>query len=135
MTRNPSSQHNSTRGIVEFRSSSAERLTRQSDGLPFGVFADPRRTLYANYGVGSSPRAVLNPWGRAGAVGAVPRMLPPCPAGSQPAFGLPAAFSCAAGADVPARTHGSRADHQRSVDELLPRASGHLPATDPPART
>jgi hypothetical protein len=62
-------------------------------------------------------------------------MVPPCPAGSQPAFGLPAGFSCAAGADVPARSHGSRADHQRSVDELLLRAGGRLPATDPPART
>jgi hypothetical protein len=135
MTRNPSSQQTSTREIVEFRSSSAEPLTPQSDGLPFGVFADLRRTLYANFGVGSSPRAVLNPWGRAGAVRAVPRMLPPCPAGSQPAFGLSAGFPCAADSHLPACNHGARGNHQRSLDGLLPRAGGHLPATDREART
>jgi hypothetical protein len=107
----------------------------QSDGLPFGVFADLRRTQYANYGVGSSPRVVLNPWGRAGAVGAVPRMLPPCPAGSQPAFGLSAGFPCAADSHLPACNHGARGNHQRSLDGLLPRAGGHLPATDREART
>jgi hypothetical protein len=135
MTRNPSSQQTTTREIVEFRSSSAERLTRQSDGLPFGVLADLRRTLYANFGVGSSPRAVLDPRGRGGAVRAVPRMVPPCPAGSRPAFGLPAGFPCAADGHVPACNHGAPGDHQRSLDGLLPRASEHPPATDRKART
>jgi len=63
-------------------------------------------------------------------VRAVTRMLPPFPASSQPTFALPADFLCTADGHVLTCNHGSHADHQRSVDELLQRASGHLSATD-----
>jgi hypothetical protein len=86
--------------------------------------------LQTSIGVGSSPRAVLDPRAWLAEVRAVTRMLPPFPASSQPTFALPADFLCAADGHVLTCNHGSHADHQRSVDELLQRASGHLSATD-----
>src|SRR5262245_50051996 len=48
------------REVVVFQSSSAELLAQQGD-VPFAVVADPTRRLYAEFGVGSSLRAGLDP--------------------------------------------------------------------------
>jgi hypothetical protein len=67
------------REVVVFQSSSAELLAQQGDA-PFAVIADPTRRLYAQFGVVSSPRAVLDP--RAWLAGSVP------PPASVPRFRL-----------------------------------------------
>src|SRR5262245_33710382 len=48
------------REVVVFHSTDHE-LRRYVDDLPFAVIGDPAKALYAEFGVGSSPRAVLDP--------------------------------------------------------------------------
>ena len=48
------------REVVVFHSTD-EELRRYVDDLPFAVVGDPDKLLYAEFGVGSSPRAVLDP--------------------------------------------------------------------------
>jgi hypothetical protein len=46
--------------VVVFRSTAEELLLHAAD-LPFAVIADPHKRLYAEFGVESSPRALLDP--------------------------------------------------------------------------
>ena len=48
------------REVVVFHSTD-EELRRYVDDLPFAVVCDPDKVLYTEFGVGSSPRAVLDP--------------------------------------------------------------------------
>src|SRR5262245_52378130 len=52
------------REVVVFHSE-ADELRRHVDDLPFDVVADPAKRLYAEFGVESSPRALLDlrAWG------------------------------------------------------------------------
>ena len=50
------------REVVVFHSTD-EELRRYVADLPFAVVGDPDKVLYAEFGVGSSPRAVLDPAG------------------------------------------------------------------------
>ena len=122
------------REIVVFQSSPAELLAQQGE-VPFAVIADPGRKLYAEFGVASSPRAVLDPRAWLAGVRAVARKRPSLPANRHKALGLPADFLVAADGHVLACKYGVHAYDQWSVDELLQLASRHLPATDHPART
>ncbi len=45
--------------------STDDELRRYVDDLPFAVVGDPDKALYAEFGVGSAPRAVLDPRGGA----------------------------------------------------------------------
>lgn len=122
------------REVVVFQSSSAELLAQHAD-VPFAVVADPTRKLYAEFRVGGSPRAVLDPRAWLAGVRAVARKRPSLPASSQQALGLPADFLVAADGRILACKYGVHAYDQWSVDELLWLASQHIPAIDHPVRT
>lgn len=115
------------REVVVFHSTD-EELRRYVGDLPFVVIGDPAKALYAEFGVGASRRAVLDP-----------RAVPPTLAsmarprywrnrGDKPVtnmhptgghLGLPADFLIAPDGRVLAGKRGSHANDQWSVDELL----------------
>jgi peroxiredoxin len=115
------------REIVVFHSSVEDMLPHQG-GLPFAAVADPDRKLYTEFGVESSPRAVLHP--RAWSVPLNPRTWSvvvrgiraggsPAPAQGESALGLPADFLIDPDGQVRAAKYGRHANDQWSVDELL----------------
>jgi hypothetical protein len=114
------------REVVVFHSS-AEALRPYTADLPLDVVPDPRRALYREFGVGSAPRALLDPRAWPGIVRAVGHELravrsgrpaPPArPEGGR--LGLPADFLIAPDGRVLAGKRGAHADDQWSVDELL----------------
>ncbi len=109
------------REVVVFHSTD-EELRRYVGELPFAVVGDPGKVLYDEFGVRSSPRSLLHP-----------RALPPAalasglrqgrknmnmhPTGGH--LGLPADFLIGTDGRVLACKHGSHANDQWSVDELL----------------
>jgi hypothetical protein len=115
------------REVVLFHST-AQELLRHAGGLPFAVVADPGKRLYAEFGVESSPRALLDPrawWPILRAIGhdlvAIALRRGPAPVlnphGGR--LGLPADFLIATDGRVLARKYGEHADDQWSVGELL----------------
>lgn len=117
----------SIREVVVFHST-AEELIRHADDLPFAVIADPGKQLYAEFGVGSATRALLDPraWpaivrGVLHSFGAIlyrRQAIPSLNPKGGP-FGLPADFLIASDGRIVAAKYGSHADDQWSVDELL----------------
>ncbi|NEW41322.1 AhpC/TSA family protein [Nocardia cyriacigeorgica] len=115
------------REIVVFHSSAEELRTYAAD-LPLAVIADPERRLYREFGVESTPRALLDPRAWPTIVRAVAREVrssrrpghiapPKNPEGGR--LGLPADFLITPDGRVVASKHGEHADDQWSVDELL----------------
>jgi alkyl-hydroperoxide reductase/thiol specific antioxidant family protein len=113
--------------VVVFHSS-ADTLRPYTADLPLDVVPDPGRALYREFGVESSPRALLDPRAWPTIVRAVAQELravrrrerpaPPArPEGGR--LGLPADFLIAPDGRVLASKHGAHADDQWSVDELL----------------
>lgn len=115
------------REVVIFHSDAADLLTYAND-LPFALVADSEKRLYRQFGVRTSPRALLDPrvWPYIalgivrsllkilGAGGAIP---PISPRGGS--FGLPADILIATDGRVLAQKYGQHAYDQWSVDELL----------------
>jgi peroxiredoxin len=119
------------REVLVFHSPAAE--LREHD-LPFTVIADPDKRLYVEFGVESSPGALLNPrvWlpiirAVARSLVAVARGREKAPAGSPEGgrLGLPADFLIAPDGTVLASKHGTHAYDQWSVDEILAQAGEH----------
>ncbi|MEW6330706.1 MAG: peroxiredoxin-like family protein [Pseudomonadota bacterium] len=109
------------REVAVFRSTPAA-LRRHHNDLPFAVVADPGGGLYAGFGVGSAPGALLHPRVMLLALPNVLRMLPGLPglpSSGESALGLPADFLIASDGRVQACKYGTHADDQWSVDELL----------------
>jgi peroxiredoxin len=115
------------REIVVFHSS-ADELREYAADLPFAVVPDPARFLYAEFGVDSSPRAVLDPraWGAilrgvmrtlVAVLRGKERLPPIQPRGGS--LGLPGDFLIAPDGRVVAAKYGVHADDQWSVDEVL----------------
>lgn len=105
--------------LVVFHSPEAE--LRKVHRLPFAVIADPDKQLYAEFGVGTSPRAVLDPrvWPTALRAVAVRASADPKAGMESGSFGLPADFLIAPDGRLLASKYGVHADDQWSVDELL----------------
>lgn len=109
------------REIVVFHSTDDE-LRRHGLDLPFAVVGDPGKSLYHEFGVGTSPRALLDPRIVAPIVRALPGIggrpsVPLRPTGGRQ--GLPADFLIGADGSVIACKRGTHAYDQWSVDELL----------------
>lgn len=105
------------REVVVFHSPKEE--LRDYD-LPFDVIADPTKKLYREYGIETSPRALLDPR----AWGAIIRGI--LHGGNHPALrqpngrlGLPGDFLIDPNGEIVASKHGVHANDQWSVDELL----------------
>ncbi|MFF9122618.1 peroxiredoxin-like family protein [Streptomyces sp. NPDC014889] len=121
------------REVVVFHSPADELLPHTAD-LPFAVVADPDRRLYREFGVESSPRALLDPrawWPILRAVVSglreVVRGREHLPATSPHGgrLGLPADFLVAPDGRVLAAKYGEHAYDQWSVDELRELAAAH----------
>jgi peroxiredoxin len=119
------------REVVVFHSPE-EELAGHVAGLPFAVIADPGRRLYAEFGVESARRALLDPRVWIPIVHAVTRGLWEVLRGRErfPAsnphggrLGLPADLLIAPDGHVVAVKYGEHAYDQWSVDELLRHAS------------
>jgi peroxiredoxin len=119
------------REIVVFHSSAAE-LRQHVASLPFVVVADPDKSLYAEFGVEASPRAVLDPSAWSAILRGIGRSLIASARGSEPLpplrphggrLGLPGDFLIAPDGRVAASKYGAHADDQWSVDEVLALAS------------
>ncbi|MEV0679837.1 peroxiredoxin-like family protein [Actinosynnema sp. NPDC050436] len=113
------------REVVVFHSSAQELRPHVTD-LPFAVVGDPAKVLYAEFGVESSPRSVLDPRAWWSIVRGLARDLGPVLPGRRPLprptggrLGLPADFLIAPDGRVVAEKRGEHADDQWSVDELL----------------
>ena len=118
-------------GIVEvvvFHSEVDAMQLHQGD-LPFAAVSDPGRTLYEEFGVGSSPRAVLHPGAWTGplkpyawrvgmrerrALNAEGRLTR-----GEDMLGLPGDFLIAPDGRLLAAKYGRHANDQWSVDEML----------------
>lgn len=107
------------REVVLFHSA-AEQLRRYQADLPFAVVADPDRAVYAEFGVESSPFAVLHPRAFvAAARGLRFTGLKGALSPGEDHAGRPADFLIDPDGTVRARKYGAHADDQWSVDELL----------------
>jgi peroxiredoxin len=115
------------REVVVFHSSTAELRAHVAD-LPFDVVADPEKVLYREFGVESTPRALLHPKAWPAIVLAVARAVPDVLRKRGPAppakpgggrFGLPGDFLIAPDGRVLASKLGRHVYDQWSVDELL----------------
>jgi peroxiredoxin len=115
------------REIVVFHSSD-EQLRKYESDLPFTLIGDPGKRLYRQFGVRSTPRALLSPrmwplWPRfiwndlRMALGRQHLIAPVTPAGGL--AGLPADFLIAPDGTVIAAKYGQYAYDQWSVDDLL----------------
>ena len=120
------------REVLVFHST-AELLREHTADFPFPVIADPGKLLYAEFGVGASPRALLDPraWlpmlrGMLCSSVAVARRLERSPsvnpAGGR--TGLPADFLIAPDGTIVARRYGRHVFDQWSVDEILALSEG-----------
>ena len=120
------------REVIVFHSPASELAPHVSD-FPFALIADPDRRLYAELGVESSLRALLDPSAwlpvlRAVALGTLAilrgQARPPAARPHGGRLGLPADFLIAPGGEgrVLACKYGEHADDQWSVDEVLEHA-------------
>ncbi|NKZ03357.1 peroxiredoxin-like family protein [Actinomadura latina] len=126
------------REVVVFHSS-AEELREHVADLPYAVIGDPEKRLYAEFGVESARRALLDPrvwWTILRAVAAgtwqVARGRARAPK-SRPdggRLGLPADFLIGTDGRLLAAKYGEHAGDQWSVDDLLALAAG-TPAQTP----
>jgi hypothetical protein len=124
----------SIREVVVFHST-AENLLPHARNLPFTVIADPDKCRFAEFGVESGARALLDPrvWvpivrGVTRSLGRVVRREQSSPTlnphGGR--FGLPAEFLIAGDGKVLACKYGSHAYDQWPVDEILGLAREHV---------
>jgi len=126
------------REVIVFHSN-AEDLRPYSADLPFAVIADPDKRLYLEFGVESSPRALLDPraWpsilrGIIHSFVSIVRDRQPVPSLTPEGgrFGLPADFLIAIDGRVVASKYGIHADDQWSVEEVLTLAREAAPQRD-----
>lgn len=115
------------REVVLFHSP-VDELRRHAADLPFAIVADPDKRLYAEFGLESSPRALLDPRAWLSIVRGVARGLWLMLRERRPApslnpyggrWGLPADFLVGRDGRVIACKYGKHADDQWSVDDLL----------------
>jgi AhpC/TSA family len=119
---------------VAFFHSPADELAKHTAELPFVTVADPDKRYYRQFGVESSPRAILHPraWGasiRGMALTIRGRFRAPTVHQDGGHLGLPADFLIDSNGRVIAEKRGTHAYDQWSVDELLAHARDGRPAS------
>ena len=118
------------REIVLFHSP-ADELRPHTANFPFAIVADPDKRLYAEFGVTSSPRALLDPrawqpilravgFAIVGLMTGSVRPPPSKPHGGR--LGLPADFLIASDGQTIASKYGEHVDDHWSVDDVLTQA-------------
>ncbi len=109
-------------GIREFAvfHSTPEALAPYQGSLPFDLIADPARTMYREFAVEKSIRAVLYPSTWVAAVRGLSRHLAPQnDTGDGGHIGLPADFLIAPDGVIVACKYGIHANDQWTVDQVL----------------
>lgn len=107
------------REVVVFHSS-AEAMREYQSELQFTTIADPGKHLYREFGVESSPKALLSPRAMLSAARGMKGHPMRAAAGrGEDHMGLPADFLIGPNGHVLAAKYGRHADDQWSVDELL----------------
>lgn len=109
------------REVVLFHSQ-AETMRELQGGLPFAVIADPKRKLYAEFGVGKmSALAALDPrsWRAAARALTAAESLHGAAGLGEKHTGAPADLLIDTNGRVRAAKYGKRVDDHWSVDELL----------------
>jgi peroxiredoxin len=119
---------------VVFFHSPAEELAKYTADLPFATVADSDKRYYRQFGVESSPRALLHPraWAaaiRGTALTVLGRFRAPTVHQTGGHLGLPADFLIDSNGTVIAEKRGTHAYDQWSVDELLAHARAARPAS------
>lgn len=117
--------------VAVFHSSSREMLKHHAKA-PFALIADPRKALYAEFGVEASARSVLHPGSWLPALKGMVAKGISLPERGQSALGLPADFLIGREGRVVARKYGTHAYDHWTVNELLELA-GQAAAFPPPA--
>jgi peroxiredoxin len=116
------------REVVVFHSTAEELRRHGAHELPFAVIADPAKRLYAEFGVESAPRALLDPRAWIPLVRAIAasswRMVlgkskPPASYQEHGRLGLPADLLIGRDGRVLAAKYGEYVYDQWSADELL----------------
>ncbi|MGJ5820868.1 peroxiredoxin-like family protein [Paludibaculum fermentans] len=130
------------REVVVFHSTRAVLLPH-AEGLPFDAIADPEKRLYAEFGVESAARALLDPRAWLPLLLGVLRSTFRVLSGKQPlpevrphggSLGLPADFLLSSEGRVIACRYGEHAYDQWSVDEMLELAGSAQRVDARPAR-
>ncbi|RYF49047.1 MAG: AhpC/TSA family protein [Cytophagaceae bacterium] len=108
--------------VVIFQSSREVLLPHQG-GFPFDIIADPEKILYQQFGIETSPLALLHPVALSNLVRA--QMIPnrPKTIAENGTLGLPAEFLISQDGHVAKSHYGKHAYDQWSVDTLLRYAS------------
>jgi hypothetical protein len=114
------------REVVFFHSPPDELRPHTAD-LPFATIGDPDKRYYKEFGVQTGRRALLDPraWPaivRGSGLVALGRFRGPAIKQDNGRLGLPADFLIGSDGEVIAAKHGTHADDQWSVDELLAQA-------------
>lgn len=118
------------REVIVFHST-VEDLRKYQAELPFAVIADPGRRLYAEFGVGSAPRALLDPRAWLAILTGILRSTVAVLRGREPlppirpeggSLGLPGDFLIDRDGRVVSHKYGAHADDQWSVDEMFAHA-------------
>lgn len=117
---------------VVFFHSPVEELRPHAADLPFPLIPDPDKRYYAEFGVESGRRSLLDPraWGaivRGAALTLAGRFRPPANHQENGRLGLPADFLVDPTGRILASRYGAHADDQWSVDELLAHVREHTP--------
>jgi len=128
------------REVAVFHSPAGELLPYVGE-LPFPVIADPRKTLYREFGVESAPRALLDPRAWPAIITGVAQDLVRLLRRAQPApppahggrLGLPGDFLIGPDGRLLAVKYGVHADDQWTVEEILSHAAARPPARPAPA--
>lgn len=121
VNRHPEIQSAGIHEVVIFHSSNEALLPYQGQ-FPFDVIGDPKKSLYREAGVESSPWALLNPVAWPSILkGNLEKVKPKGGPDGGP-FGLPADFLISPDGKIVDAHYGSHAFDQWSVDELLAKA-------------
>ncbi len=104
--------------IVIFNSA-RERILEDMAESPFPIIADPRKYLYSEFGVETSPLAVFNPRVWLPAIKGALKFWVQLPRDQETMNGLPADFLIDSQGKIIAAHYGTHAYDQWSIEELL----------------
>lgn len=104
--------------IVIFNSA-RERILEDMAESPFPIIADPRKYLYSEFGVETSPLAVFNPRVWLPAIKGALKFGVQLPRDQETMNGLPADFLIDSQGKIIAADYGTHAYDQWSIEELL----------------
>ncbi len=105
--------------VIVIFNSARERILEDMAESPFPIIADPRKYLYSEFGVETSPLAVFNPRVWLPAIKGALKFGVQLPRDQETMNGLPADFLIDSQGKIIAAHYGTHAYDQWSIEELL----------------